>query len=167
MDICIDKEYRNSCVKKFRKFIKNNSKCKILEESIFEETGKYIKEEDVDANYFVNIYENKVDEILANLDSLNDIKNTYFCQAILDGVIDVKSIACMSPEDMFPERWKKIIDRRNLIEYKKTNMATTDMFTCYKCSKKKCSVSQAQTRSADEPMTTFVKCLVCGNKWSF
>jgi len=24
---------------------------------------------------------------------------------------------------------------------------------------------QAQTRSADEPMTTFVLCYICGNRW--
>ena len=73
----------------------------------------------------------------------------------------------MSPDEMFPDRWKIITDRRNLVEYKKANMATTDIFKCYKCGKKKCSVSQAQTRSADEPMTTFVQCLICDNKWSF
>ena len=43
--------------------------------------------------------------------------------------------------------------------------AATDTFTCRKCKKKKCSYYQMQTRSADEPMTTFVSCLSCGNRW--
>jgi transcription elongation factor S-II len=38
---------------------------------------------------------------------------------------------------------------------------------CGKCGQKKVSYSQAQTRSADEPMTTFCECLVCGNRWKF
>ncbi|KAL9621808.1 MAG: hypothetical protein Q9160_003781 [Pyrenula sp. 1 TL-2023] len=38
---------------------------------------------------------------------------------------------------------------------------------CGKCKEKKVSYSQAQTRSADEPMTTFCECQVCGNRWKF
>ncbi|KAF1986160.1 transcription elongation factor-like protein s-ii [Aulographum hederae CBS 113979] len=39
--------------------------------------------------------------------------------------------------------------------------------TCGKCHQKKVSYSQAQTRSADEPMTTFCECMNCGNRWKF
>ncbi|KAF1812446.1 transcription elongation factor S-II [Eremomyces bilateralis CBS 781.70] len=39
--------------------------------------------------------------------------------------------------------------------------------TCGKCSQKKVSYSQAQTRSADEPMTTFCECMNCGHRWKF
>lgn len=38
---------------------------------------------------------------------------------------------------------------------------------CGKCKQKKVTYSQAQTRSADEPMTTFCECLICGNRWKF
>lgn len=38
---------------------------------------------------------------------------------------------------------------------------------CGKCGQKKVSYSQAQTRSADEPMTTFCECMACGNRWKF
>jgi transcription elongation factor S-II len=37
---------------------------------------------------------------------------------------------------------------------------------CGKCKQKKVSYSQAQTRSADEPMTTFCECTHCGNRVS-
>ena len=43
--------------------------------------------------------------------------------------------------------------------------ANTDNFTCYRCKSKRCSYYQLQTRSADEPMTTFVTCIDCGNRW--
>ena len=39
--------------------------------------------------------------------------------------------------------------------------------TCGKCGQKKVTYTQAQTRSADEPMTTFCTCLNCGNRWKF
>ena len=38
---------------------------------------------------------------------------------------------------------------------------------CGKCRQKKVSYTQAQTRSADEPMTTFCTCENCGNRWKF
>jgi len=43
----------------------------------------------------------------------------------------------------------------------------SDALKCGKCGQKKVSYSQAQTRSADEPMTTFCECMVCGNRWKF
>jgi transcription elongation factor S-II len=43
--------------------------------------------------------------------------------------------------------------------------AETDMFRCGKCRGRKCTYFQMQTRSADEPMTTFVTCINCGNHW--
>uniref|UniRef100_A0A665VN66 Transcription elongation factor n=1 Tax=Echeneis naucrates TaxID=173247 RepID=A0A665VN66_ECHNA len=41
----------------------------------------------------------------------------------------------------------------------------TDMFVCSACHGKSCTYTQVQTRSADEPMTTFVYCNSCGNRW--
>lgn len=40
----------------------------------------------------------------------------------------------------------------------------TDIFKCFKCNQRTCRYRQLQTRSADEPMTTFVVCR-CGNAW--
>ena len=45
--------------------------------------------------------------------------------------------------------------------------ATTDQFQCGKCRQRKCTYYQMQTRSADEPMTTFVTCINCNNRWKF
>ena len=41
------------------------------------------------------------------------------------------------------------------------------MFSCGKCKSKECTYTQLQTRSADEPMTTFVYCMACGNRKIF
>lgn len=38
-------------------------------------------------------------------------------------------------------------------------------FTCRKCKSTKTTHYQMQTRSADEPMTVFISCLKCGNRW--
>ena len=39
------------------------------------------------------------------------------------------------------------------------------IITCNKCKSNNCSYYQLQTRSADEPMTTFVTCTKCQRKW--
>lgn len=41
------------------------------------------------------------------------------------------------------------------------------MFKCGKCKSMKTTYYQMQTRSADEPMTTFVTCTACNNRWRF
>ena len=48
---------------------------------------------------------------------------------------------------------------------KEENQEGTDMFRCAKCKKRNCTYYQMQTRSADEPMTSFITCLCCSNRW--
>ena len=54
---------------------------------------------------------------------------------------------------------------RDKSKYEINLEAATEEFTCYRCGKNKCTYYELQTRSADEPMTTFVNCLDCGNRW--
>lgn len=38
---------------------------------------------------------------------------------------------------------------------------------CKKCGSKKTWSVQKQTRSSDEPMTTFTRCVSCGHQWTY
>ena len=49
----------------------------------------------------------------------------------------------------------------------KSQGVVTDTIKCGKCGGKKTEYTQRQTRSADEPMTTFCTCLICGHRWRF
>jgi DNA-directed RNA polymerase subunit M/transcription elongation factor TFIIS len=84
----------------------------------------------------------------------------------------------MSPEefanttevDREPERWtdhlKKVAERDKALYSRKTT-ANIQMY-CSGCKRKtNCDYYQQQTRSADEPMTTFVTCLECDKRWKF
>ncbi|PIO26188.1 hypothetical protein AB205_0115840, partial [Aquarana catesbeiana] len=76
----------------------------------------------------------------------------------------------MSAEEMASDELKEM--RKNLTkeairehQMAKTGGTETDLFSCGKCKMKNCTYTQVQTRSADEPMTTFVFCNTCGNRW--
>ena len=56
---------------------------------------------------------------------------------------------------------------QNEFFYTKKMESFTDEYKCGRCKMSKCSYYQAQTRSADEPTTTFLTCLNCGHKWRF
>ena len=74
----------------------------------------------------------------------------------------------MTHQEMNPEKWDELIKKkieRNKAKYNTEIEAATDTFKCRKCKSNKCTYYQMQTRSADEPMTTFVNCIDCGNRW--
>ena len=76
----------------------------------------------------------------------------------------------MNQQEINPKKQKELIEAKikrdkNLTEIDMS--AATDEFHCRKCKKNLCTYYQLQTRSADEPMTTFVTCLSCGNNWKF
>lgn len=73
-----------------------------------------------------------------------------------------------SDQELYPELWEDILKKNKELhdnKYFPKVEASTDEFTCGKCKNNKCTYYQMQTRSADEPMTTFVFCITCGNKW--
>lgn len=47
----------------------------------------------------------------------------------------------------------------------KGDLLNASLFTCHRCKSTKTTSTQKQTRSADEPMTVFVLCTNCGNRW--
>ncbi|KAJ1913911.1 transcription elongation factor TFIIS [Tieghemiomyces parasiticus] len=78
----------------------------------------------------------------------------------------------MSKQDMVSEERKaqdSKIREENLFKARGAGpqAAETDMFRCGRCKSRKCTYYQMQTRSADEPMTTFVTCTNCENRWKF
>ena len=157
---------RDNVIDEFNKILKNKSKSKKLENSIYDYSLNFANDNDLNDN-LDDIYNHKMNDIINNLNKKSDLKNDYLFDAIKSNSIDISDVVELSPDKLFPNKWKSIIDKIKYIEYKKKNMATTDIFECKKCGKRKCTFYQLQTRSADEPMTTFVNCLVCGSSWKF
>jgi len=165
-------EYRNKYVNFLNLVIDNITIAKRIERSIFNYTidisvKKQIKKQWSNP-YFKNLYLCKLRSIYANLKSDSYIQNKEFKQKVLSNEIDPKTIATLSIYDIFPENWKALFDekaRKDKIKYEFKPQAMTDVFKCRKCGSRSCSYYEVQTRSADEPMTQFINCLECNNRW--
>ncbi|KAL6109006.1 tcea3 [Pungitius sinensis] len=114
-------------------------------------------------------YKNRVRSRISNL---KDPKNPGLRRNVLAGSIDLSRIASMSAQEMASDELKQlrnVLTQEAIREHQmaKTGGTSTDLLQCGKCKKRNCTYNQVQTRSADEPMTTFVLCNECGNRWKF
>ncbi|XP_041089889.1 transcription elongation factor A protein 3 isoform X16 [Polyodon spathula] len=114
-------------------------------------------------------YKNRVRSRISNL---KDPKNPNLRRNVLSRAIELSRIASMTADEMASDELKNlrnVLTQEAIREHQmaKTSGTTTDLLQCGKCKKKNCTYNQVQTRSADEPMTTFVLCNECGNRWKF
>ncbi|KAK0200286.1 transcription elongation factor S-II [Desarmillaria ectypa] len=114
-------------------------------------------------------YRGKIRSLFVNL---KDKSNPSLRESVISGDVPAEKLATMTSEEMASEERKatdsKIRDQ-NLFQSlsAEEQQAETEAFQCGRCKQRKCHYRQAQTRSADEPMTTFVTCANCGNRWKF
>jgi transcription elongation factor S-II len=152
--IKISSKKRNKTIKKFQ----NHLKLKVatnLEKKINKFSKNYCRNRNITFELRETIYNDKVINLLDYLKQ-NEIDTKKESLGIL-----VNS----SVDKLYPKIYKEIKKRKKYKEDKLKNQAFTNAFPCRRCGAKKATFYQMQTRSADEPMTTFIKCLNCGNKW--
>ena len=162
----LSKKLSNDTIILFDKYIHNKDISKQIEKGVFEFTQSYC----TNVNSLYPVYIAKRDDLIANMDIKSQIKNTLFVQKIKDKTLkyfgnnikEYSEIAFLEPYELFPEKWEYELGRKNIREEKAKNIATSDMYPCSNCGARKAVVSPPkQLRSADEPMTTYVTCLVC------
>ena len=148
--------------------LKNDKHAKNLEIGVYNWALKEAKNKKVvkkwDNPFFVQIYLDRLRSVYINL------KNNNIIEIVNNGEIKPQEIAFMTHQEFYPEKWNDLIKAKSIRDKNKCEQnleAATDNYTCRKCRSKKCSYYQMQTRSADEPMTTFVTCLNCSNRWRF
>ncbi|KAI9207723.1 transcription factor S-II, central domain-containing protein [Polychytrium aggregatum] len=104
--------------------------------------------------------------------SFNLKKNADLRWRVITGAVGATDFANMSKEDMMTASRKAEVEEahKESLHWAVTatdTQAETDMFKCGRCGQRKTKYFQKQTRSADEPMTTFVTCVNCDNRWKF
>ncbi len=157
----INKEQRELVKNKLSKYVKLKDNYNKIEESIYNYSVEYANTNNTPF-LLENIYDTKQIEILSLLETSN-----YILTLIKNDTFDILKIAYMKPEELNPDAYETIIKKTQLEEYKKNEKIGTNIFTCSKCKKANCTVVQKQTRAGDEPPTTFVTCLECGNVFRF
>ena len=139
-----------------------------IELSIFEYALIYCLNNKYDKHFIKPTYDDKFNFIISNLDENNpNINNKTFKSNLLSNKINPCYVGFLSPAQIHPEKWSNLIKKKEYIEHRENNIAYSDAYKCYKCGESKSKITQAQTRSADEAMTTFVVCLVCHNTFKF
>jgi len=114
-------------------------------------------------------YKNRVRSRIYNL---KDNKNPYLRLNVLRGDIAPDRFAKMAAEEMASdelkrEREKYTKEAINDHQMALTTGTRTSEIKCPACKKYDCTYNQMQTRSSDEPMTTFCYCNNCGKRWKF
>ena len=93
---------------------------------------------------------------------------------LINGLISFSDYAEKEPRELLSkhkleeleEKTKKWSMAAMQSDFYMRNTETKDSeFQCPKCKHRKIFSTQKQTRSADEPMTTFFKCLNCDYNW--
>lgn len=119
------------------------------------------------ATKFWERYLNENIYLYQNVDVQGSFGNPHLWTEIREGRLNPMKMAIMTPEERFPSRWKETSAMREANDkfLYHSEEITTDTFRCMKCKERKCVYTQAQLRSADEPMTTMVRCINCGHRW--
>jgi DNA-directed RNA polymerase subunit M/transcription elongation factor TFIIS len=164
--------FRANICKNLNTIIKNKKMSQNLEKGIFNYAIKTAKDNNVvrkwENQYFVILYLDKFKSIYRNLDKKNIVGNNNLLKRLKKKEFKAHELAFMKHHQLYPEKWKSLVDakiQRDINATKVDFSAATDDFQCWKCKSRKCTYYQLQTRSADEPMTTFVCCLSCANRW--
>ena len=165
-------EFRTNVITKLETMIGDRKKSKTIEKSIFNECIRQATNRNIvkkwDNKYFVLLYMNRIRSIWFNLSDDSYVKNDSLLEKIKNGEIKCRIVGKMTHQEMEPSRWASLIEKKMIRDKNKYNTnksGASEEFKCRKCGKRETNYYQVQTRSADEPMTTFVTCLNCGNHW--
>lgn len=138
-----------------------------MEKSIYNWAGR-ITGKDCKSLPFRMMYKNK----FHNIWTVNARSKDHLVSRILTGELKSAKIADYPPDvlelDGLYAKTRHILKKKELQKEEAAAKLDDDyagIFKCGKCKSKKTTYYQMQTRSADEPMTTYVTCMECSNRW--
>ena len=138
-----------------------------LEKGVFNTTVKYCKQNSYSLNWSSSVFLKKYSiiarRLLANLSYTTNAEQ--FKKRLLSHDIISHEAAEYTREELNPDVWGRLKAESLAKLTAKKEVAEDGMFKCNKCKSMKTVYYQMQTRSADEPMTTYVTCTNCNARW--
>lgn len=154
---------RSKYIVKLSELLYDLRTSQLIEHSIFEFSLIHIISNHLDNNLILPVYEDKFNDIFDNLDDNSRFQNKTLKHAVMNGSINPKLIAFLPPDQLHPENWASLLNKIRFKQEAENNMASTDVYKCRKCGERKCKITELQLRSADEPSSKFITCLICYN----
>jgi transcription elongation factor S-II len=105
---------------------------------------------------------------ITNLDPTSYVKNAGLVAAVLSKTIPIQEVPFLPMTELFPDMWKAMMEQQVKQEIRALEGdkdMSSNMFKCKGCGKSQTTYYELQTRSADEPMTIFIRCIPCGKQW--
>jgi transcription elongation factor S-II len=175
-DVFVSCAIREKVIENFAEIFKNETDATEFElhmlRAVVERATKDCIDVDWSNRTFWNMYRSRAITLYENLRGSDSYvkNNENLVEKLKSKELSLKTVAEMNAMELCPSRWKDVIDR--IIEQEKKlykgDQAASMFMWCSSCKKlSKCDYYQLQTRSADEPMTTFVTCLECDKRWKF
>lgn len=165
-NVFVDCAIRDKVIENFQENLREDVSV-VLEHTLLQHIVSQCKTHNITVDWnnrvFWNAYRSRAIVLFENM-------THGWVEKLNSGETDPKQYAEMNVVDLCPARWKDTVEK--IIEMEKnmyTQETTASIFMyCSRCKKKsKCTYYQMQTRSADEPMTTFVTCIECDKHWKF
>lgn len=127
-----------------------------IEKSTYNWAIQNASELNIEANWnnenFVHMY------IQRSMDVIHHLKEYDLIDKLKKKEILSKDIGFIEHKQFNEKRWEPVV-------YETDETDKEGIFQCKKCHSKKTTYYSLQTRSADEPMTNFITCLTCNNRW--
>ena len=117
---------------------------------------------------FAEIYKMIARRTMVNLDPEGYVGNSRLIERLQMAEFPPHQVPFMSARELYPEHWQALADeqlKRETTMLEGSNEEGSGMYTCKRCGKNRTRYWEMQTRSADEPMTIFIRCLNCGKEW--
>lgn len=145
---------RNTGLKILKKIIQKENNAVVIEQELFSSVERYCKQKSIDN--FEDFYKLGLYQIY------NDLLSGL-------SIIDVQKQ--LKNNQIF---WKhKHYEKLSFDEIEQDNFILVPfevkegVAKCLKCHSEKAYIYQRQSRSSDEPMTTYAQCVECNAKWTY
>lgn len=133
-----------------------------IEKGLFEFSLIQVTTNKLQDHFVLNIYIDQLANLCCNLNPSDEkIGNKTLLPNILNNNFNPYFVAFLPPDQLHPERWIEIIQKKELQESVVNNIQTTDMYKCKKCHERKFKITEIQLRSSDEPINRVCVCMTC------